>query len=138
MIVKQRATYDCVLAVLAMASGKPYEEMFDPAFCQIVEQATKCSGDNLDEAYKRAGFINGENMWIVYFGNNEPRLARQMLMGRRAMIQVPSLNHEGAEHMIYWDGRQILDPSNKQVYKYLQHVFPTYVTIFNEVSCSKT
>lgn len=135
MLVKQRTNYDCALAVLAMATGKPYEELFDPEFCERVEEAKTCSGDNLDEAYRRAGFVKGETMWVFHPGvNPNYQLIRNLLRGRRAMIQVPSLNYEGAEHFIYWDGRQIHDPSNKQAYQYMQHVFPTYVMIFDEAA----
>lgn len=122
------------MAVLAMASGREYGDLFDSEFCARIERATTCSGDNLDEACRRAGFVKGENMWVFGPGIvRDYQLIRNLLRGRRAMIQVPSLNYEGAEHFIYWDGKQIRDPSNKQVYQFMQHVFPSYVIIFDEV-----
>lgn len=134
MLVKQRSKFDCALACLAMVSGKQYEELFDPEFCARIEQKTTCSGDDLAEAYRRAGFVKDKNMRVIYigYGASVP-VIRQMLWGRRAMIQVPSLNYEGSEHFIYWNGREIFDPSNKQVYRFSQHIFPTYVSIFDEI-----
>lgn len=133
MIVKQKSDYDCVLAVLSMASGRKYEDIFSEEFRQRIEDATTCTGDDLIEAYRLAGFEKDKNMRSIYIGHNiNPNVLRQLIWGRRAMIQVPSLNHEGSEHFIYWDGYNIFDPSNKQVYKYLQHVFPTYVMIFDD------
>lgn len=135
MLVKQRTNYDCALAVLAMVSGKPYEELFDPEFCARIETKTTCTGDDLIEAYCRAGFERDKNMRIIHVGYGvSPAIVRQLLWGRRAMIQVPSLNYEGSEHFVYWNGREILDPSTKQVYRYSQHLFPTYVMVFDEVA----
>ena len=133
-IVKQRADYDCALAVLAMVSGRDYDEIFDADFCARINERKVCTGDDLIEAYARAGFEKGKNLHDVYtgYGINFPIL-RQLIWGRRAMIQVPSLNYVGSEHMIYWNGKEVIDPSNKQTYKFLQSVFPTYVMIFDEI-----
>lgn len=138
-LVKQRSNFDCALAVLAMVSGRPYGELFDAEFCARIEKAGTCSGDNLDEAYRRAGFVNGENMWVFGPGLlRDYQLIRNLIRGRRAMIQVPSLNYEGSEHFIYWDGKLIHDPSNKQVYLFMQNVFPSYITIFDESAVNQS
>ena len=135
MLVQQRTQYDCALACLAMVSGKPYDELWDAEFCERIEKATTCTDEDLVEAYRRAGFERDKNMRSVYVGQNvNPIIVRALIWGRRAMIQVPSLNHEGSEHFVFWDGRRILDPSTKQTYKFLQHLFPTYVTVFDEAA----
>lgn len=132
MLIKQRSNYDCALAVLAMASGKQYEEIFDAEFCARIEEKQTCTGDDLLEAYRRAGFVKGENLRTISTAHAMPHLPLQLIWGRRAMIQVPSLNYKGSEHFVYWDGKEILDPSNKQVYRYLQNIVPTYIIVFDE------
>lgn len=133
-MVKQRTNCDCALAVLSMASGREYDDLYDAEFCARIEAAKTCTGDDLIEAYRRAGFEKGKNLREIYVGQGQSMpVVRQMIWGRKAMIQVPSLNYEGVEHFIYWNGREILDPSTKQVYRYLQHLFPTYVMIFDEI-----
>lgn len=132
MLVQQRSNYDCALACLSMASGVNYEHLFEKEFCERIEKATTCTGLDLEEAYSRAGFTK-QNMKVVYVGYNQsPIIIRSLLWGRRALIQVPSLNYEGSEHFIFWNGKEILDPSTKQTYKFLQNIYPTYITIFEE------
>lgn len=134
MLVKQKSNYDCALACLAMVSGKNYDEIFDSEFCERIEKATTCTDNDLVEAYRLAGFEKGKNMRSIYIGPTvNAVIVRQLIWGRRALIQVPSLNYNNCEHFIYWNGYEIFDPSNKQTYKYLQNVFPTYVVLFDEV-----
>lgn len=132
MLVKQRGDFDCVLATLAMAAGKPYEELFDEEFCQRIEDATTCDGDNLKEAYRRAGFTRDVDFQVIYIGNKGIRILRRLLWKRRALLQVPSLNYPDSEHFIYWDGDRLYDPSNKQTYDHMHAVFPTYITLFKD------
>lgn len=129
-LVSQRRTYDCVLACLAMATGKNYEDLWPQEFCDAVEDAKGTSKNGLhDRALELAGLERGKDYISVYCGGFQPGLLRQMLWGRRACIQVPSLNHEGAQHFVYWDGFQLHDPSNKQRYQWLDHITPEWVTL---------
>lgn len=127
-MIKQRATSDCFLACLAMATNRPYEEMFNPEFCAKIEKAKGSSGKDLDEAIRLSGLTSEDYKCIYVEGGN----FKQILWGRKAIIQVPSLNIEDGQHCIFWTGNEILDPSNKQIYRWLFHIFPVYVWIFNE------
>lgn len=136
-LVQQKSESDCMLACLAMASGREYLDIFDPTFVSRVEAAQTCSGELLIEAYSRAGFVQNQNMWVVYVGvGREVAVAaiRSLIQGRRAIIQVPSLNRDKAEHFVYWDGSTLYDPSPKSRHISLQSIFPTYITIFDELS----
>lgn len=133
-MIKQRYESDCALACLAMVSGKDYDELWDVDFIDKIEKAHTCSGDNLDEVFKRAGYTKDVNMKCVYVNPHDVSslVLRNLLWKRKALIQVDSLNYERGMHMIYWTGTEILDPSTKQVYKWWQNIHPVYVWIFDE------
>jgi hypothetical protein len=114
-----------------MAAGKSYEELFDPEFCQRIEANKGCNNDEIEEAFCKAGLKKDEDYITRYMGHAAPHEIRDLLWKRKAMIQVDSLNYEKGMHMIYWDGKEIHDPSNKQVYKWMSHVRPVYVWVFN-------
>lgn len=129
-MIKQRATFDCFLACLAMATNRPYEEMFDPEFCAKIEKAKGTGGKDMDEAIRLSGLTEEDYKCIYSEGLRTSGNFKQILWGRKAIIQVPSLNIEEGMHCIFWTGSEILDPSNKQVYHWLSHVSPVYVWIF--------
>jgi hypothetical protein len=133
--VKQRAVYDCVLASLAMATGKDYDSMWPDEFRADIEAKHGTFGESLDRAYALAGLTAKVDLRSCYVGGLARGVVATILWGRRAMIQVPSLNHEGAQHVVYWDGAALHDPSNKQVYRWLDQVTACeYVWLFNEAA----
>jgi ABC-type bacteriocin/lantibiotic exporter with double-glycine peptidase domain len=131
-IVKQKGDSDCVLAVLSMAVNKPYSQMFKPKFCEAVEAADGCTQDLLKKAFKLAGLVEGENMRSLYTHQLDKHYIAALLWERRAMIQVTSLNYRKGEHFIYWDGKELFDPSNKQVYKFVENLRPTYLWLLKD------
>ena len=135
-IYKQRATYDCLLACIATAVQKPYEELWPDDFCRLVEDEKGTHGDNVDRAFEIAGLRKNTDYWCVYLLNEyavNPNV-KQLLNGRRAILQVPSLNYQGTYHLIYWNGETLYDPSNKQIYQWINQCVPVYVWIFDERS----
>jgi hypothetical protein len=135
-IYKQQGAYDCLLACLATATQKPYDELWDEAYRLYIEGAKGCYGDNIDRAFEIAGLRRHTDYWQVYIPETwavNPSL-RMLLKGRRALLQVPSLNYPDAQHLVYWSGEALHDPSNKQVYQWLSQCAPAYIWIFNEVS----
>lgn len=121
-MVKQRYKYDCLLAVLCMVAGKPYEELWgDTDFPRRAESAGGCSGELLDSAYTHAG-ISREDRRSVYAEDLPPRAKEGILFGCRAIVQVPSLNVEGGSHFVYWDGETVFDPSNEQQYRWFNQI----------------
>lgn len=133
IVEKQRHKSDCMLACVAMAVGRPYEELWPEEFQQEVAEAG-CNDKRDERALGIAGLTKDVDYRAVCLQvtANEFRL-RQMLWGRRAILQVPSLNYERGQHAVYWDGATLHDPSNLQVYRWLDHCGTiNWVWIFNE------
>jgi hypothetical protein len=128
-VVKQRSEFDCVLACLCMATGKEYNELWTQEFAELVEAHRGTAGSLHEQAVKLSGLVAGEDFETIYCIGIRPEAVLKLLWGRHAMLQVPSLNHEGKMHYIYWDGERILDPSNKQTYQYAETVIPYWVTL---------
>jgi hypothetical protein len=124
-----------MLACLAMVVNKPFEELWDGNFRQKIEDAKGIHGENLEKAFQLAGLTRDTHYKTIWVGQLIPRLpVLSMLWKRRALIQVPSLNVEGAWHVVYWDGTEVFDPSTKQVYRWLdQLVGAEHIWLFNEV-----
>jgi ABC-type bacteriocin/lantibiotic exporter with double-glycine peptidase domain len=132
-LVKQKGPSDCVLCSLAMAVKQPYTKLFSSKFREKVLTSDGCYDKLLTEAFKRAGLVEGENLKKIYTENLDRHLVNAIIWGRRALLQVPSLNYAKGSHMIYWNGRELLDPSNLQVYRFIENVRPTYVWLFKEI-----
>lgn len=137
-IYKQRRTYDCHLCCIAMAAQKAPSVIFSRRIRDIIEK-TKGSNRHDDTEINKlmamAGFEEGRDYWSVYVGGASSKgNVMGLLQGRRALIQVPSLNHRKASHIVYWDGHELHDPSTKQIYRWLEQlVGAEYVWILNEV-----
>ncbi len=137
-IFKQIGDYDCFLCCAAMAVQRSPIQMFSQ---DIYDQIEKDEGSARSDATKHevllglCGLQKDKDYWDVYLGGATPKgNIMGLLDGRRAMLQVMSLNNEPpAQHYVYWDGHQLHDPSNKQVYRWLKQCLSVgYVYIFNE------
>jgi hypothetical protein len=132
-VVKQRAVSDCVLACLAMASGKDYTTIFSKKLIKSIEKAGGAHGDTLDQAYSAAGYVKDKTYTDVYTAQANVSTIKALIWKRKAMLQVDSLNFDGGMHLIFWDGDKIIDPSNKQTYKFIKNIAKIYyVTVFND------
>ena len=132
---KQRSTYDCMLASIATVLHRDYDELWTPEFRQEIEDAKGCYGKGIERAFAAAGLVQGSDYWTVYIPEEwavRP-MFKHLLRGRRALLQVPSLNHQGAQHIVCWLGDALHDPSNKQIYQWLEQCAPAFVWIFNEI-----
>lgn len=128
--MKQVREYDCVLACLAMATGKDYKAIFPEDFCNEVEESKGTGKKGLhDRAFALAGLVAKQDYVSVYCGNIPPQAVRGLIWGRRALVQVPSLNYEEGSHYVYWDGHTVHDPSNLQCYKWVSQLFPEWVAL---------
>jgi len=132
-MIKQQAEFDCVLVSIANATGKDYYEIFPEEFRRVVQEKKGCYSGEITQAFEYAGLTKDVDYKSLYVRHADEAVVRSFLWKRKALIQAVSLNHEGSEHVMFWDGQELHDPSNKQVYKYLSSVYPTYVWIFNEV-----
>jgi ABC-type bacteriocin/lantibiotic exporter with double-glycine peptidase domain len=132
-VVKQKTKNDCALACLAMVSGKNYDKIFKKSLIKAIEKAGTATGDNLDAAYKAAGYIKDETYKVLYTAQDNANTVRSMIWKRKALLQVDSLNYEGGMHLIFWDGEKLIDPSNHQTYKFIKNIAKIYyVTVFSD------
>lgn len=131
-VFKQRKDYDCMLACIATLLQKPITELWDGNFRQSIEDAKGTFGDVIDQAFSRAGLSRNTDYWCVPIIDCRVYTLRALLQGRRAILQVRSLNNQGAGHFVYWAGETLYDVSNKQEYRWLDQCFPEYAWIFNE------
>ncbi|HSE25759.1 MAG TPA: hypothetical protein VLB68_29100 [Pyrinomonadaceae bacterium] len=133
-IYKQRFEYDCLLACLATAVQIPYEQLWADEIKQIAQDKQGIHGHMVDAAFEQAGLRKETDYWCVTIYPQAPmQMVRALLNGRRAILQVRSLNTPGAGHFIYWAGEQLYDVSNLQQYRWIDQCFPEYVWIFNEI-----
>lgn len=143
--ITQRNYNDCMLACIAMAAGKDYDELWSPELVQEIVESRGVSNDRANKLLEHAGFhpyVNGDEGKIVWRHNLSAGvplcdgLLRNMLQGRRAILSVPSLNHLGGWHAVYWDGGELFDPNKgfdgKQHYQWLEHLTVRTIWIFDE------
>lgn len=128
-MIKQKGESDCVLACISMLTGLPYtwsDEEFN-----FAEKNKGYNDVQIRELLTQAGYDNAMHLGVPDGFHLE---TRSLLWGRRAMLSVPSLNHHRGAHMVYWDGQELFDPSNKQVYRWMEQLHPYSVWIFKERS----
>jgi hypothetical protein len=144
-IVVQRNGTDCGVCCLAMATGLPYEEVLSKLTPEIynpnlalgepgsgmgdVDDALECLGlsSEYKDGYQSGDFARWNRGFYI-----SPEYFRLMVWGRRALMSVPSLNHEGRWHMVYTDGKRVLDPSPKKRYTRFDQLKPEWITVFQE------
>ena len=131
--IKQIGESDCFLACIAMVVGQTIEKTFPEKFREEIEVIETTTGDNIDKAFNYAGLERDVDYWSIAFGMTLWNFqTRAMLRGRKVLLQVPSLNYQRGSHIIFWDGENIHDPSNKQIYQWLHQCNPEYIWIFNK------
>lgn len=130
MLVRQRGPSDCGVAAIAMFCGHSYEDVFaagracgsfhprrGTSHCgQILEQLG-FHHENMGRPKERpAPNPNGRpfrSLTLLIWASDvlHPKVARQFLWGRRALLSIVSLNHgPDGRHLVYYDGSRILDP----------------------------
>lgn len=143
---KQRYEWDCFLACIAALVDGDYSALWNDmpeyhpgfdsrSFVDRMMADRGIFGANIDAAFARAGLAKNTDYWCASFvgGMQTSSGVRNLLKGRRAILQVPSLNYENGMHIILWDGVTLHDPSPKQKYKWLNHSLQIeYAWVFNE------
>jgi hypothetical protein len=134
-VIEQRTDSDCVFVCVAMAFGLSYEQLQEKcgaAFMLLME------GKGCDDRMQRAlltaaGKKEGDDYVIRHFGLNWCSLgfAKNMLWGRRAIVTVRSKNFDDSQHVVYWDGKAMFDPSKKQRWEWGE-VEPLSAILFSE------
>jgi hypothetical protein len=145
-LIRQRGERDCYLCCLAMATSRSYNSIAAALSNEELQEMNHegSYGALLDKLRTVCGLKEGTDfrsiLWATIGERSgtagaRPGVMRALLWGRRAIIQVPSLNYENQMHVIYWDGHQLFDPSNKKTYDVWDEVpMNNYITIFNEAS----
>lgn len=138
---QQRTTHDCVLCCLAMAVGLSYEEALQRLgeLGQFFVDVGCADGDDIN-ALEILGLkrdVDFKRYKISIFWCTQGFL-RNILWGRRAMLEVRSRNKEAGWHAIYWDGTELRDPSNRLTYTDWNEVEASQIIVFHERSAAAT
>lgn len=144
-LVEQRGPSDCVIAAIAMAVGRTYEDVLQAAGDEF-DPERGCRNDQavLARLGLRYTFKNGEPDGDIVCRRKEycisPDFYRGMIWGRRALVTVPSLNIAGGHHMVFYDGHQVFDPNppTKKRYTDFAQLQPTDVVLFRNGVCGET
>ena len=130
---KQIGESDCFLACVAMLVDREIEDIYSKPYRVNIDSVKGTHGDNIDTALELAGIKRDIDCWSVAIGMGcWSYQTRALLRGRKAILQVPSLNYKNGSHMVFWDGHELFDPSNHQIYRWLNQCTPEYIWIFNE------
>lgn len=140
-IIKQRydgdvQRKDCFLCCVAMAAWLSYEGIFirlTDELQAIVRSRGPKGEDECDVIMQAGGFYREADYRTIFL---LPEFAstgflKNMLWGRRALVQVRSLNYMDEQHLLFWDGAEVFDPSNARTWKW-RDVEPVYLWLFNE------
>ncbi len=135
IIQQQRATYDCVPASLCTLLQLDYDATWPAEFLNKIDSKGGCYGDDMEYIFQTVLKMEQRvDYWTVYCWNISPDTLKNLLRGRRALLQTPSLNNPPpAMHMVAWMGDKLYDPSNKKTYTYLENLDIKYVYLFNEM-----
>lgn len=110
-LINQKSGSDCVLAAIAMAAGKTtWEDVWNADDLQKV--IDEHGVGDIAPWMERVGMLRNVHYREIYT-QSDPRLARSLLWGRRALLTIDSLNIDGGMHMVYWDGEKLWDPHFK-------------------------
>lgn len=103
-LIRQRHQQDCGVACLAMFMGKSYG--WTEAFLAL----------KLKRNVPIEGMNNVELAKILKMNGYEPMQMFTLCRDIPAIVSVPSLGNKKSFHYVYWDGKNIKDPSRYDVY----------------------
>lgn len=138
---KQRYTNDCCLAASASLMGIDYDVAFPKEWQEERGEKGTYGNDEVAKTFEMVGLIKGSYKQIYnYLGPGEEnwevtvrkQVINALLWGRRALIQVPSLNFEGKSHLVAWEYDELWDPSNLKTYTELGQFVPEWIWILDE------
>lgn len=116
--IKQQDEFGCVIACIAMATGKTYKAVRNEVarYWDFMHRNRIFDGMN-DADQSCVLYKLGYKSWTAHVCNNKRRKdIASMLRGTPATLSVPSLNYKGKFHAVYWDGKKLHDPSTKKTY----------------------
>lgn len=129
-LIKQRTGNDCALAAIAMAAGcTSWDQLWSDE--DLVPIKDRGVGD-LTLWLARAGYqrnVHYKGIYVHGLSYHEDLVG--LLWRRRALLSVHSLNNEG-NHMVYWDGQELFDPSTQLTYKLLRSLHIVRIVVFDD------
>ena len=131
-LIKQRSDNDCALAALAMALGaQTWDEVWTE---EDLAAVIKSQGvGNVDYWLLRHGLkrkVHFKNIYVHGMSYHEDLVG--CLWRRRALLSVHSLNMPEGNHMVYWDGSEVFDPSPKRTYANLRSMHIVRIILFDD------
>lgn len=141
MLIVQRTPTQCVIATIAMATGRPYDEVLAAALASNeFDEALGCKSEA--KVLEHLGYSNrfedgfpvGDFRWMLKAYQISAEFFRDQAWGRRAIMAVPSLNITGGSHSVYWDGYSVFDPNPtvRRRYTAWKELLPTEMIVFRE------
>jgi hypothetical protein len=130
-LIKQRLRTDCAICTIAMALGKPYDEVMSVA---IAAEAFKAEEGTRSEyaIIEKFGLRQMVDFRVLHRGQLAPEYFLHFSWGRRAILAVPSLNIEGGFHSVFWSGTELLDPCTARTYGKWDELRPDEIILIAE------
>ncbi len=120
-----------------MATGTSYERAAEKWGAEFLAEVGEkgCFGENVDFAFNTLGLVKDRDYTLHYLIPRDAsvKFTRNVLWGRRAILQVRSKNYPAESHMVYWNGERLFDPSNRLTYVW-EEVEPAYFWLFNDAA----
>jgi hypothetical protein len=116
--VRMRTDCDCMVASMAMLLGWTYEQMAEYFPPKAVKE-TGYAWQPLIEYLRHAGKV-----YLIHYPS---ALLESVDWTKPAVVDVPSLTApEKGDHIIYWNGTTVIDPTNKE---------QRYTVLPKEINC---
>jgi hypothetical protein len=117
-MIKQRNMTDCGICCLAMALNVSYEDILAlvPAYSARLTWGDKGGLYKSEIREVARAYSQGVRTTFKYYMEDNGGDFWRDMKGDRAILSVPSLNVEDGLHLVYWDGKAIVDPSNLKTY----------------------
>lgn len=118
--INQRNAADCAMCVTAMFCGLTWEQLLEKnPFLAYKTSSIQGGGLTKEEQLLIISSVTGRTPLLIqnyyHAEENTPRIF-ELIKGKRAILSSYSLNFQGCGHAVFWDGKEVIDPSNKRQY----------------------
>lgn len=129
-LIRQRTPHDCAICTIAMALGRPYEEVMDAALkADVFDPEKGCRAEYA--IIERFGLEQMREFRSMHRGVLAPDYFLHFSWARRSILSVPSLNIEGGFHSVLWTGSALLDPCRLKTYSEWKDLRPEEIILFS-------
>ncbi len=128
-MIKQRMPTDCAICTIAMATGRPYEDVMTAALQSEAWHPDKGMRAEY-RVLEQLGFQQMKNFRLMHRGVLAPEFFLHFTWERPSILAVPSLNVEGLFHSVYWTGSALFDPCTLKTYSNWQDLRPDEIILF--------